>query len=121
MEWRRQGNCFIGLEWVEIRSVKVMDEQGEFRRFRVCTVRDDSSIFTSVPAEGRLYRSEKGHIGVIISGRNMGYVKVGRNLTVQQSVVVSLNTVSKKARERLLKGTGIEMVELDGTMVGIER
>ncbi len=121
MEWRKQGSCFTGAGCAEIRSVKVVDEEGESRRFRVSTVRDDSSKFTSVPADGRLYKSDKAQIGVIITGRNMGYVKVGKNLAVQQSVVVSLNAVSKKVRARLLKGTGIDLVEIDGTMVGIEK
>jgi hypothetical protein len=121
MEWRKQGSTYLGSECVEIRSVRVVDEQGQSRRFRVSTVREDSSRFTSVPAEGRLYKSDKGHIGVMISGRNMGYVKVGKNLTVQQSVVVGINAVSRKPLKELLKGTDIEVVEIDGAMVGIER
>ncbi len=121
MEWRKQGSAYVGSECVKIRSLKLVDEQGQSRRFRVSTVRDNFSMFTSVPAEGRLYKSDKGHIGVMVSGRNMGYVKVGKHLAVQQSVVVGINAVSKEPLKRLLKGTNIEVVEIDGAMVGIER
>ncbi len=121
MEWRRQGSCFAGAAQADIRSIKVVDEQGQSRRFRVSTVRDDSSRFTPVPAEGRLYKSDNGQIGVLVSGRNMGYVKVGKNLAVQQSVVVSLNAVSKKPLKKLLKNTNIEIMEIDGAMVGVEK
>jgi len=121
MEWIKQGSYFTGSRHVEIKSIRVADEQGETKRFRVSTVRDGSSGFTKIPAAGKLYKSDKGHVGILIAGKNAGYVKVGKNLAVQQSVVVSPNCISKKPLKQLLSGTHIEIMEIDGTIVGIEK
>ena len=121
MEWIKQGGSFVGGRPVEIRSIKVADEQGELKRFRVTTVRHDPSAFTGTPAEGRLFKSEKGQIGVLITGKNGASVKVGKNLAVMQSLVAALNTISRKPLKKLLKDTHVEITEVDGAAVGIEK
>ncbi len=121
MEWIKQGDSFVGSRSVEIRSIKVADERGELKRFRVTTVRHDPSAFTGTPAQGRLFKSEKGHIGVLITGKNGAAVKVGKNLAVRQSLVAALNAISRKPMRKLLKNAHVEIIELDGTAVGIEK
>lgn len=121
MEWKKCDRGFTGTKIVEIRSIKIVDHQGQVRRFRVSTVREPSGNFTKMPVEARLFKSEQGYIGVLITGRYGGYVKVGKNLTVQQSLSISLSGLSKKPLRNLLKGTSVDMIEMDGTLVGIER
>jgi len=121
MEWKKYGEGFIGSSVVEIKSVKVIDPQGQMRRFRISTVREPSGKFTKIPAEARLFKSEKGYIGVLITGKYGGYVKVGKNITVQQCLSVSFSCLSKKPLKKLLKGTSVDITEIDGTIVGIER
>ncbi|MBN1445577.1 MAG: hypothetical protein JW957_05675 [Candidatus Omnitrophica bacterium] len=121
MDWIKQNNSCVGSRLVEIRSIKVPDEQGEFRRFRVSTVRQDPSAFTCTPAEGRLFKSENGYIGVLITGKNGASVKVGKTLAVRQSMVAALSTISRKPLKKLLKNTHVEIIELDGAAVGIEK
>jgi len=121
MEWKKSRGGFTGSSVVDLRSVKITDRDGHIRRFRICTLREPSGKFTRIPAEARLFKSEKGYIGVIITGKYGGYVKVGKNLTVQQCLSVSLNSISKKPLKKLLKETSVEITEIDGTIVGIER
>lgn len=121
MEWKKCEKGFIGSRVVEIRSVKLPDHQGRIRRFRVSTVMVSSRNFTKIPAEAKLFKSEKGYIGALITGRHGGYVKVGKNLTVQQSISVPLTALSKRPLKKLLKDTSVEIMEIDGMMVGIER
>ncbi|MCX8082682.1 MAG: hypothetical protein N3D17_04735 [bacterium] len=122
MEWKKCRDGFVGINIVEVRSVKIAAPDGQIKRFRICTLRDPSSIkFSKIPAEARLFKSEKGYIGVLISGKYGGYVKVGKGVTVQQCLSVSLNCVNKKVVKQLLKGTSIEITDIDGTIIGIER
>ncbi|MCM8776804.1 MAG: hypothetical protein NC905_00850 [Candidatus Omnitrophica bacterium] len=121
MEWKKTRGGFTGGSVVEVRSVKIADHNGQIRRFRISTLREPSAKFTKIPAEAQLFKSEKGYIGVLITGKYGGYVKVGKDLTVQQCISVSLNCLSKKPLKKLLKGTSIEITEIDGTIVGIER
>lgn len=122
MEWKKCRDGFIGINVVEIKSIKIPDMYGKIRRFRVSTMREPYSMkFTKVPAEARLFKSERGYIGVLITGKYSGYVKVGKNITVQQSLSVPLNCLSKKPLKKLLKGTSVEITDIDGSVVGIEK
>ncbi len=121
MEWIKQNNFFIGTLLVEIRSIKVPNENGTSRRLRISTVGQNPSLFTKIPAEGRLFKSDKGQIGVFISGKNSSAIKVGSNYAIQQNLIVALNTLSKKPLQKLLKNTRVELIEIDGTIVGIEK
>ena len=121
MEWKAHDRGFIGSDTVEIRSIKITDHQGRRRRFRVSTVREPAGDFTKMPAEARLFKTENGHIGALITGKYGGYVKVGKTIAVQQSFSIPLSGLSKLPVKKILKGTYIELIELDGIVVGIER
>jgi uncharacterized membrane protein len=46
MEWRKIGRVEISDKEVEIKSVKIQDEMGKIRRWRVSTVWSNFSSFT---------------------------------------------------------------------------
>ena len=122
MEWNNYGKLVVGKREVEIKTLKLKDESGKVRRFRVCTIWNPFLDFTGVSATGRLYKDEKtGYIGVLITGKNMGYIKVGKSFLVQSSIIVSFECISKIALRKLLKDTHIETVEIDEQIVGVER
>ena len=122
MVWREKGDFLIGEKEVEVRSLRVKDETGKFRRLRVCTVwKPFSSEFTKTPAIGSLVKFKDGNVGVLVRGRNMGYVKVGKNFLIETSIFVPFNFLSKKARNTLLKGTEIVLEEMDEMLIGREK
>lgn len=105
---------------VEIRSLRVKDEAGQIRRLRVCTVwNTGAQKFTRVPAYARIAKPQKGYLGVQITGKNLGYVKVGKNFLVGNYLTVPFNFLSKTACRKLLKGTYISLEEVDGILVGV--
>jgi hypothetical protein len=121
MKWIKNGSFYISPGQVEIRSLRIKDEGGKFRRFRVCTVWKDFLNFTKTPGTGKLMKTKEGQIGVLVGGKNMGIVKVGKNYLVQSSIIVPPGCVSKKPLNKLLKGYSIELIEKDGVIIGIER
>lgn len=121
MEWKKCERGFIGSRVVDIRSIRISDDEGRTRRLRVCTIREPFGNFTKMPAEARLFKSEQGYIGVLVTGKYGGYVKIGKAFSVQQSFSVPLKGISKKSLNKLLKGTDIEIIEIDGVCVGIEK
>ena len=120
MEWRKIGRVEISDKEVEIKSVKIQDEMGKIRRLRVSTVWSNFSNFTKVPCIANLCKEEKGYIGVLVRGKNGGFVKIGKNFIVCQSLVLSLSSMGKKNLKKLIKGTNIDVLEIDGLLYGIE-
>jgi len=121
MEWKRIGNADVGERSVEIRSLRVRDEDGRVRRLRVSTVwKPFAPDFTRTPAVGRLIKTPEGAVGVQISGRDMGHVKVGRTFLVQNTLLVPFNLLSRTAARSLLRGTRLSFEETDGMTVGFE-
>jgi hypothetical protein len=121
MEWRKIGRVEISDKEVEIKSVKIQDEMGKIRRLRVSTVWSNFSNFTRIPCIANLCKEEKGYIGVLVRGKNGGFVKIGKNFIVCQSLVLSLSSIGKKNLKKLIKGTNIDVLEIDGLLYGIEK
>ncbi|HNS32551.1 MAG TPA: hypothetical protein PKN36_06205 [bacterium] len=121
MKWLRHGNGYAGEENVEIRSLKIRDSFDAVKRFRTCTVFKNFVSFSTIPAQGRLFKSENGQIGVLVTGRHEGYVKMGKSFLVNRTVVVGLDSLSRKALKKLIDKKSIYIVEIDGTSVGFER
>jgi len=121
MTWRKSGDLFLGQNQCEIRSLRIKDELGYWRRLRVCTVwQPAATSFTRTAAIGRLVKMKEGRIGVFVTGRNMGYVKVGKTFLVQNSIFVNLDAVSKRVRKRLTRNVRLKMEEVDGVLLAWE-
>ena len=121
MDWKKRGTLRVGEVTVEIRSLRVKDETGKVRRLRTCTVwKFPAPSFTRTPATGRLFKADDGTVGIVVMGRNMGYVKVGKQFLVQSSILVPFNCVSRKPLKRLMRGTGIRMQDEGGVITGWE-
>jgi len=122
MEWKNRGGVLIGETHTEIRSLRIKDETGKVRRLRTCTTwKVFSPEFTRTPATACLFKTKEGHIGVMVTGRNMGYVKVGKNFLVQSSLFVPFNYLSKKAVKKLTNKLPLSLEEMDGIIIGFEK
>jgi hypothetical protein len=121
VKWIKRRDGFMGERAVDVRSLRLRDELLVSRRYRTCTVSGNFGSFSSMPALARLFKSENGYIGAIITGRNEGYVKSGKNFILQKSLVVALDSLSKKPLARLIRGTTIYLSEIDGMKVGLEK
>ncbi|MGB9678077.1 MAG: hypothetical protein ACPLZ9_05600 [Candidatus Ratteibacteria bacterium] len=119
--WKKQGRFEIGENKVEIRSIKLKDETGRIRRLRVCSVWSSFSKFTNVSAMGCLWKDEKGYIGILITGKNGAYVKIGKSFLISQSLIVPFNSISKTSLKKLLKGYNIDLIENEDTIYGLEK
>ncbi|MCM8771642.1 MAG: hypothetical protein NC926_03725 [Candidatus Omnitrophica bacterium] len=119
--WKKIGKFEIGLNKVEIKSIKIRDEIGKIRRMRVCSVWGNFSNFTNTPVNGYLCKDEKGYIGVLLSGKNGGYVKVGKNFLISQNLIVPINSIGKGNLKKLLKGYKVDFIEIEEVIYGIER
>ncbi len=120
MKWIKYGNSHTGEKIVTIKTLRLPDNSNVVHRFRTCTVFKDYKTFSSIPAQARLFMSENGYIGTLITGKNEGYVKVGKNCVLQRSIIVGFNALSKKALRTLIHKTNIYIVEFDGMLVGLE-
>jgi len=121
VRWKKSGDIFVGERQCDIRSLKIRDELGRWRRFRVCTVwKPDSPAFSKTAATGRLARLKEGRVGILITGRNMGYVKVGKSLAVQPSLMVGFEAVSRLVRKRLTRDISLRWEEVDGFVLAWE-
>jgi hypothetical protein len=121
MEWQKRRDGYLGKTIVDIKTLRVLDSSDRVRRFRVCTVFKNFESFSSMPAQARLFKSENGFIGVLVTGKNEGYVKVGKSFLLLQVIKTGLNSLSKKALKELLKKRNIELTDIDGTTVGLEK
>jgi hypothetical protein len=124
MEWEPLGysDLLVGGKPVSVRSLRCQDEEGNWHRYRICSVWDFSSEkFTPRAAWARLARNKQGRIGVLLSGANFAFVKVGRRQQIQNYIFTSFNTISKKAQKGLLKQAEIDLFEEDGVVLGWEK
>lgn len=119
--WKKYGRFELGLNKVNIKSIKIKDETGKVRRLRVCSVWGEFSKFTKVPAIGCLFKDENGCIGILLQGKNSGYVKVGKNFLISQNLIVPFNSIGKLNLKKLLKGYSIDLLEVEETVYGIEK
>ena len=123
MGWKKYGKGkFISEKKVSIRSLRVKDENGVVKRFRLSTVWDfNAQNFTKRPARAQLFKNEEKKIGVLITGDAGGFVKVGKNCGIFPQVFSSLDAISKKARRKLLKEFSVEFFEEDGILIAKEK
>jgi hypothetical protein len=75
--------------------------------------------FTRVPGQVRLVKDKQGSIGVILTGKGSALIKVGVK-NIQQSVLTSFDTLSKKAQRQLIKQIDGELFEQDGVVLARE-
>ena len=121
-EWRSVGGMLLGVKEVELRSLRVPDDTGKPRRLRTCTVwKPLATEFTGTPASARLTKTPEGQIGVYVTGRNMGYVKIGRTFLIHSGIFVPFNYLSRKAARSLVKGEDFALEEINGMVVGVQR
>lgn len=121
MLWRKVGKIEVGENKIFLKTIKIKDEIGQFRRMRVCTVWGNFQKFTKIPVIGQLCKDDKGLIGILITGKDGGFVKIGKNFLVSQSLIIPLNSIGKTYLKRLVKKYNIETFEIDDNLYGIER
>ncbi len=115
MKWEKyiQG-MFIGGAQVDIRSIKLRDETGSWRRYRVCSTDAQNEKFTKRPARGRLVKSPEGKIGVVLQPKGAGFIKVGKRLSIQPVIFAAAGSISKKPAEKLLRQVQCVVYESEG-------
>lgn len=118
MVWKSLSkNISIGEKSVEVRSIRIPDENGNLKRHRVTTCWDPlKPKFSKTPAIARLVKDSGGKIGVIINGKNGANIKIGRLDGCFPFVLVAINSISKKPRQMLLKNTFFELFS-DGDLI----
>lgn len=123
MEWKKIADGLKACEKkARVRSLKVPDSSGTWRRYRISTVWElGAEKFTLIPGEARLVMDEGKSIGLLVTGRDSGLVKIGKKVGVQQQILTSFNAVSKKAVARLTSGLGLEFYEEDERILAKER
>ena len=111
MEWKSFGdNISVTGKPREIRSLKLPDALGNFRRYRVTTTWDLNRYnFTRAPAVGRLAKDKGGKIGAMVMGRSGGYLKIGRFPNRQTFLFVPLNSLNQKVKNGLLKNENLDL------------
>lgn len=122
MEWERFGqDKLVSDKSIPIKSWRILDDSGSWRRYRVCTVWEFSAIrFSSKPALARLVKDEQKRIGVVITGMHGGLVKVGKSLGTFQSIFTAFNTINKKARQFLTSEINCDFFEEGSLVLGRE-
>lgn len=123
MEWEKLGQKqqFVSKKSVPVRSLRILDEDDNWHRYRICTVWDfNSEKFSSIPAVAKLLKDEQKRIALLITGRNGSFVKIGKRLGIQQSVFTSFNTINKKAQRSLLSQISYELFEENDLILGRE-
>ncbi len=124
MKWKilTHLNLRVGGAPVLIRTLRLTDELGRWRRHRVCTVQEYSSTRgTRIPAWAKLAKDEGGAIGVLVSGAHFGLLKLGRFSRAQPYLHVSLDALSKKAQRKLLVPLDCELVQNQDLLLAKER
>ncbi|MBU3954884.1 hypothetical protein KJ633_00315 [bacterium] len=122
MDWKKIGDgLYAGDKKAEVRSIRVPDSAGTWRRYRISTAWElGAEKFTLIPAEARLVKDEGKSIGLLITGRDSGLVKIGKKLGVVQQILTSFNAVNKKAAARLTAGLGLEFYEEEDRILAKE-
>ncbi|MCM8814457.1 MAG: hypothetical protein NC931_00510 [Candidatus Omnitrophica bacterium] len=103
-------NLQAGAKTVEIRSLKLIDDHGNFKRHRVSTCWDPTKPkFSKTPAVGRLVKEKDGRIGVMVNGKHGTSIKIGGLDGCFPCIFVALNNISKKPKILLLKNLALEL------------
>jgi len=119
MKWSRMasGDLEVGGSPVPVRTLRLPDDMGETRRFRVETVSGGGQPATSPgrsgtagvgsrsrgpAAWGRLGRAPDKRVGVVVTGAYGQMVRVGRGERITALLFVPFSAVSRRVRERLL-------------------
>jgi len=124
IEWKPLGisQLSAGGQPVSIRTVRLMDKLGYWRRYRVSTVQEFySKRATRIPAWGRLVKDSQGKIGVLVTGAHYGLMKIGRSRQAQVYLLSSFNALSKKACKSLLNQIDYELFEEDNIILAREK
>ncbi len=118
MEWKKfNKDYFISNGKEEIRSVLLMDENGNIKRHRISTIWNlQKPKFTRSSAIGRLLKDKENKIGAVIIGKNGGYLKIGKISSFPTHIFVSLSGLSKKAKKTLFKDIKMELFS-DGNQI----
>jgi len=122
MKWKTLSHIQISVGGppVSVKTVRLTDELGRSRRYRVCTANTDTGHSSRRPAWARLAKDEGGTIGVLITGAHSSLVKVGGLGGAQSHLRVSLDSLSKKALKTLLVPLSYEVVNEDGFVLARE-
>jgi hypothetical protein len=124
MKWKTLShlNLRIGGSPVPLKTLRLVDRLGRWRRHRVCTVQEYLSPgLTKIAAWGRLAKDQQGRIGVLVTGAHFGLVKVGGSSHVQSHLFVSLDALSKKAMRKLLIPINYELIQSQDVVLARER
>lgn len=124
MEWKLLGfsDLEVGGRVVSIRSLRLADEMGCLRRYRVSTVEGFfGEKFTKIPASGRLVKDKDGKIGIMVTGAHSGFFKIGRSKQGQPHLLVSFSALSKKVKKDLLKQINYELFEEGNAILAREK
>ena len=109
---------------VPVRSLCFRNEMGEWHRYRVCSIWDYSAVkFTHTPAQANLVKDENSKIGVKITGRHGGFVKVGAKKGIFDSLFAPFNALRGNARERQILAIGslfFEVLRLKKFHIGVK-
>jgi hypothetical protein len=68
----------------------------------------------------RLVKDEQKRIGILITGKHAGLVKVGKRMGVFQYIFTSFNTINKKAMQSLLSEVNCDFFEEGDLILGRE-
>lgn len=124
MKWRAFGSSglLIGGRPVLVKSLRLMDKLGNWRRYRISTVEDSSSpTLTNIPAWAQLAKDKEGKIGVMITGTHFRLMKVGKKGRVQPTLFVSFDALSKRAKRKLLIPLDYELFEGENMTLAKEK
>ena len=114
MKWKTLShlNLRVGGSPVPLKTLRLVDRLGEWRRHRVSTVQEYlSPNLSKIAAWGRLAKDQQGRIGILVTGAHFGLLKVGGSSQVQSHLFVSLDALSKKAMRKLLIPINCELVQ----------
>ncbi len=105
-------NLRVGGSPVPLKTLRLVDSLGGWRRHRVSTVQEYlSPNLSKIAAWGRLAKDQQGRIGILVTGAHFGFLKVGGSPHVQSHLFVSLDALSKKAMRKLLVPINCELVQ----------
>lgn len=123
MKWRVFGSSefLIGGRPVLVKTLKLRDKLGNWRRYRIATVANHLSSPIYIPAWAYLAKDKEGKIGAMITGSYFRLVKLGRKGQAQPTLFVSLDALSRKARRKLLIPLDYELFEEEDIILAREK
>ncbi len=112
MDWKPAGasGLRLGGKKIPVKTLKVMDDSGYFRRYRIATL-NESAKASSRYAQARLAKDSTGKIGALITGAHSPFFRLGRRGNPIASLFVSFNALSKQAKSKLLRQIEYELID----------